>query len=247
MGTVWCSLNPDDVGDRLVLGVICFLASLKFGRYGDFAMIVAMGHFILGVVGGSVIAFLVGYVWIARKVFWRCHSDGTMGGNGAGEYAVTAMADPTRRLLNTDVCQLKFIKCARVDCLLLGGPRMRTKPLVKAHAVRRMEDSDILGKCLISRFDGGVEKKRFHADGTVYITLSKDGDAPVAPIFYWTIDDEGYLYIGIDELSDLSKTKDQMHSGYKSRLISRDNDKLTVEVNGKVDTLYYEHSSCAPI
>ncbi len=80
----------------LVLGVICFLASLKFGRYGDFAMIVAMGHFILGVVGGSVIAFLVGYVWIARKVFWRCHSDGTMGGNGAGEYAVTAMADPTR-------------------------------------------------------------------------------------------------------------------------------------------------------
>ncbi len=109
------------------------------------------------------------------------------------------------------------------------------------------KDSDILGKCLISRFDGGVEKKRFHADGTVYITLLKDGDAPVAPIFYWTIDDEGYLYIGIDELSDLSKTKDQMHSGYKSRLISRDNDKLTVEVNGKVDTLYYEHSSCAPI
>lgn len=90
--------------------------------------------------------------------------------------------------------------------------------------------ADIVGRDLVFERDDGQDKSYYHPDGTVEIDILTDGKPPVAPLMYWSIDDDGYLLV--------SPTTD-MSNARKQRLVSKSGNGLVVESEGRQISLKY--------
>jgi hypothetical protein len=90
---------------------------------------------------------------------------------------------------------------------------------------------DLVNKCLVYERADGADKSRYNSDGTIAVTILTDGQPPIAPLFYWTIDSDGYL---------LESPFDDMSDARKSRLVRREGSKLFVaRGDGTIYTLTY--------
>jgi hypothetical protein len=90
---------------------------------------------------------------------------------------------------------------------------------------------DLVNKCLVYERADGAEKSRYNSDGTFVVTILTDGQPPVAPLFYWTIDSDGYL---------LESPFDNMLDALKTRLVKREGSKISVaRGDGTTYTLKY--------
>jgi hypothetical protein len=90
---------------------------------------------------------------------------------------------------------------------------------------------DLVNKCLVYERADGADKSRYNSDGTIAVTILTDGQPPVAPLFYWTIDSDGYL---------LESPFDDMSDARKTRLVKREGSTLSVaRGDGTTYTLKY--------
>ncbi|GAA5505604.1 hypothetical protein Rcae01_01049 [Novipirellula caenicola] len=82
--------------------------------------------------------------------------------------------------------------------------------------------ADVENRCLVYQRPDGVDKSRYHSNGTVAITILTEGQPPVAPLMYWTIDSDGYLLVATsDDMADARRVRLRKRMG-ESLVVQRD-------------------------
>ncbi|TWT85078.1 hypothetical protein CA13_65600 [Planctomycetes bacterium CA13] len=139
--------------------------------------------------------------------------------------AIPVISDVRRQM----DCKLNLAATFLMALVLCGCNRIASTPQPAPGGWTR---SDVVNKNLVFNRKDGIDKSTYDPDGTVAVTILTDGQPPVAPLMYWTIDSDGFLLVSTD---------DDMMDAHRTRLVKREGSLLVVERNdGTAYNLTYD-------